>query len=238
MHPVINETVSREHPTYAVIVAGGQGTRMGSAIPKQFLELNGKPVLYYALKAFLDAVPAIRLVLVLPPHQISYAHIVLQHFPEGPDITVVAGGETRFHSVRNGLEAITVSGSVVMVHDGVRPLVSGALIRRCLEQAVMKGSAIPAIAVTDSIRMVGEETSSPVDRSRLRIVQTPQAFRSEILLPAFRQPFQEGFTDEATVVEAYGTRVFLADGERSNLKITTPEDLLIASGLLARIAGE
>jgi len=229
------KTVSKEIPTYAVIVAGGQGTRMGSAIPKQFLELNGKPVLYYTLRAFLDAVPAIRLVLVLPPHQISYAHIVLQHFPEGLDITVIAGGETRFHSVRNGLGAIPAAGAVVMVHDGVRPLVSGALIRRCLEQALVKGSAIPAIPVTDSIRMLGEGTSSPVDREKLRIVQTPQTFRSEILLPAFQQPFRDDFTDEATVVEAYGTEVFLADGERSNLKITTPGDLLIAGGLLARL---
>jgi 2-C-methyl-D-erythritol 4-phosphate cytidylyltransferase len=206
---------------------------MGTAIPKQFLELGGRPILCHTIQAFQQAIPGIRLILVLPPHQISYAHMVLQFFPEGLDITVVAGGESRFHSVRNGLDAIIDPSGIIMVHDGVRPLVSMDLIRRCREQALETGSAIPVIPVTDSIRMVEDVTSVPIDRSSLRIVQTPQAFRADILLSAFEQPYEARFTDEATVVEARGTTVSLISGARSNLKITTPEDLLIATAILA-----
>lgn len=217
---------------YAVIVAGGQGTRMGTAMPKQFLELEGKPVLQHTLQAFIDALPGVHLVLVLPPHQISYAQMILQAFPERIDLTIVAGGATRFHSVQNGLKGIPEDG-IILVHDGVRPLASTALIQRCYHQATEKGSAIPAIPVADSMRLADEDgSSSPVDRSRLRIIQTPQTFKASVLLPAFEQPYQDGFTDEATVVEAYGDEIFLTEGERSNIKITTPEDLVIAAALL------
>ncbi len=216
---------------YAVIVAGGQGTRMGTAMPKQFLELEGKPVLHHTLQAFIDALPGVHLILVLPAHQVSYAQMVLQTFPARIDLTIVTGGETRFHSVKNGLQGIPEDG-IILVHDGVRPLVTPALIQRCYRQAVEKGSAIPAIPVTDSMRLINDEGSEPVDRSQLRIIQTPQTFRASVLLPAFDQPYSEGFTDEATVVEAYGDEVFLTEGERSNLKITTPEDMMIAAALL------
>jgi 2-C-methyl-D-erythritol 4-phosphate cytidylyltransferase len=216
---------------YAVIVAGGQGTRMGTAMPKQFLELEGRPVLHHTLQAFIDALPGIHLILVLPAHQVSYAQMILQTFPERIDLTIVTGGETRFHSVKNGLQGIPEDG-IILVHDGVRPLASRELIQRCYRQAVEKGSAIPAIAVADSMRLVNDEGSEPVDRSQLRIIQTPQAFRASVLLPAFDQPYAESFTDEATVVEAYGDEVFLVEGERSNLKITTPEDMAIAAALL------
>lgn len=216
---------------YAVIVAGGQGTRMGTAMPKQFLELEGKPVLHHTLQAFIDALPGVHLILVLPAHQVSYAQMVLQTFPARIDLTIVTGGETRFHSVKNGLQGIPEDG-IILVHDGVRPLVTPTLIQRCYRQAVEKGSAIPAIPVTDSMRLINDEGSEPVDRSQLRIIQTPQTFRASVLLPAFDQPYSEGFTDEATVVEAYGDEVFLTEGERSNLKITTPEDMVIAAALL------
>jgi len=218
-------------PIYAVIVAGGQGVRMGTALPKQFLELAGRPVLSHTLQAFMDALPGVRLILVLPPQQLSYAQMVLQQLPNRTDITVVSGGATRFHSVQHGLDAVTEAG-IVLVHDGVRPLVSRELIQRCCAQAQEKGSAIPAIPVTDSMRIVTGDRSEPVDRSALRIIQTPQTFRTEILLPAYRQPFRESFTDEATVVEAYGGQVSLVEGERTNIKITTPEDLRIAEALL------
>lgn len=218
-------------PTYAVIVAGGQGTRMGTAIPKQFLDLEGKPVLYHTLKAFLDAIPGIHLVLVLPAHQISYAQMVLQAFPERIDITIVAGGDTRFQSVKNGLQGLPEE-SIIMVHDGVRCLVTPALIRRCHEDALLQGSAIPVVPVTDSMRLVREGGSEPVDRTALRIIQTPQTFKGALLLPAFEQEYREAFTDEATVVEAAGGTVYLTEGEKSNLKITTPEDLVLASVLL------
>lgn len=216
---------------FAVLVAGGKGLRMGSALPKQFLPLNEKPILYHTIKAFREAYSDIHLILVLPQDQLSFAQMVLQCFPERIDLTIVAGGHTRFHSVQNGLQA-TRDNSIIFVHDGVRPLVSAELIRRCYEQAIEKGSAIPAIAVSDSIRMIDGDTNKPVDREKLRSIQTPQTFRSEIILPAFAQTYSEAFTDEATVVEAHGSEVHLIEGEKSNIKVTTPEDMVLAEALL------
>lgn len=216
---------------YAVIVAGGKGVRMGSAVPKQFLPLNGHPILYHTIKAFADAYADMQLVLVLPQDQLSYAQMVLQSFPERIDITIVAGGETRYHSVQNGLKVVD-ENSIVFVHDGVRPLVSTALIQRCYEQAADKGSAIPAIPVADSMRILEDEDSRPIDREQMRIIQTPQTFKAEVILPAFQQEYQVAFTDEATVVEAYGDNVYLVDGEKSNIKVTTPEDMIVAEALL------
>lgn len=218
-------------PVYAVIVAGGQGTRMGTAVPKQFLELHGKPVLYHAIQAFRSAFQNIHILLVLPPHQISYAQMVLQSFEERIDITLIGGGETRFHSVQNGLEGIP-EDAIVMVHDGVRPLVSTALIRKCYEQALERGSAIPAIAATDSMRILEGDSSKPLERNNIRLIQTPQVFKASILLPAMQQAYQDAFTDEATVVEMYGVPIFLTEGEKHNIKITTPEDLTIAEALM------
>jgi 2-C-methyl-D-erythritol 4-phosphate cytidylyltransferase len=216
---------------YTVIVAGGKGARMGTAVPKQFLPLGEHPVLHYTIKAFASAYPDMHVVLVLPADQLSYAQIILQSFPERIDLTIVSGGETRFHSVQNGLKAVE-GEAVVFVHDGARPLVTPALIQRCYEQAIEKGSAIPAITVAESMRMVESERNIPINRDHLRVIQTPQTFRSEIILPAFEQEYKESFTDEATVVEAHGTKVYLVEGERSNIKVTTPEDMVIATALL------
>jgi len=204
---------------------------MGNALPKQFLDLAGKPVLYHTLKAFIDALPGANIILVLPIHQISYAQMVLQAFEERIDLTIVAGGETRYHSVQNGLAGLP-EDSIIMVHDGVRPLVSRELILRCHQDAVIHGSAIPALTATDSMRLVQVNASIPLNRDRVRIIQTPQTFKGSVLLPAFRQPFNESFTDEASVVEAAGGTVFLTEGEKRNLKITTPEDLVIAGALI------
>jgi 2-C-methyl-D-erythritol 4-phosphate cytidylyltransferase len=223
--------VQQNPRTFAVITAGGQGTRMGTALPKQFLELNGKPVLYHTIRAFMTAIPDIEIILVLPPHQISYAQMVLQAFEDRIDLTIVAGGETRYHSVQQGLKGLP-EDSIIMVQDGVRPLASIDLIRRCYDQALALGSAIPAIPATDSMRMVEGEESYPLDRSRVRIVQTPQTFRGNVLLPAFQQAYSEAFTDEASVVEAAGGTVFLVTGEQRNIKITTPEDMAIAEALM------
>jgi len=219
---------------YAVIVAGGNGTRMGTALPKQFLELAGKPVLYHTLRAFVDALPDVHLILVLPAHQLSYAQMALQAFgDERIDVELVSGGETRFHSVQNGLSAVP-EDAVVGVHDGVRCLATPGLIRRCFAQAVELGSAIPAVSMADSVREVLDDvTSRPIDRSKLRAIQTPQTFRASILLPAYQQTWREDFTDEATVVEAFGGTVHLIEGKRSNLKITTPDDLMLAESILA-----
>jgi 2-C-methyl-D-erythritol 4-phosphate cytidylyltransferase len=217
--------------SYAVIVAGGAGTRMGTAVPKQFLPLAGKPVLYHTISAFLEALPGVHIILVLPEQQISYAQMVLGSFTEGIDITIVAGGETRFHSVQNGLKDVP-EDSIILVHDGVRPLCSPELIRACYQQALEHGSAIPAIPVADSIRKLNHGGSEPVDRSLLRSIQTPQTFQASVLLHAYQQSYQVSFTDEATVVEAAGGVVDLIDGEKSNIKITTPEDFLIAEALI------
>lgn len=222
---------------YVIIVAGGKGVRMNSAIPKQFLPLLEKPVLYYSINAFRQAFSDIHIVLVLPEDQLSYAQMVLSAFPERIDVTIVTGGETRYHSVQNGLKVVEKE-AVVFVHDGVRPLVSAELIRRCYEQAVDKGSAVPALRIAESIRMVNDtdDSSEAIDRDLLCSIQTPQTFRSDIILPAFKQPYQRAFTDEATVVEAHGMNVYLVEGERRNIKVTTPEDMLIAEAFLKQEA--
>ncbi|WP_160713399.1 2-C-methyl-D-erythritol 4-phosphate cytidylyltransferase [Chitinophaga solisilvae] len=215
----------------AIIVAGGSGTRMQSAVPKQFLDLAGKPVLHHTIAAFVQAYPDMEIVLVLPEMHFSHAESILQAFDTLPAVTMVQGGETRFHSVKNGLD--TVSGdAVVFVHDGVRPLVSATLIHTCYEAALSHGSAIPVIDMKDSIREISGEKNMAVDRDRYKIIQTPQTFLSELILPAFALPYDPLFTDEATVVERLGQPVHLVAGEESNIKITKPLDLTVAAALL------
>ncbi len=216
---------------YAVIVAGGMGARMASAVPKQFLLLHHQPVLWHTLRAFIAAFEDIELIVVLPEEHLEKGKEIAASLHTRQHIIFTKGGATRFHSVQNGLQHITRPG-IVFVHDGVRCLVSPQLIRRCYEQAVAKGSAVPAIAATDSIRIVTDGAHRVADRALVRIIQTPQTFRSELLLPAFNQAYTEAFTDEATVVEASGQPVFLIEGEYNNIKITRPADLLIAAQLL------
>jgi len=216
---------------YVVIVAGGKGARMGNVIPKQFLPLQGKPMLCYSIEAFVTAIPGIQLILVLPPDELSAAAAVLKPYLSNIAITYIGGGETRYHSVQNGLSCIKDDG-IVFVHDGARPLVSTELIERCYEQTIKKGSAIPAIPVVESMRQVTGDESKPVSRDHLRVIQTPQTFSTHIVLPAFKQAYLPSFTDEATVVEVSGIKVYLIDGERNNIKITTPEDMIIAAAFI------
>lgn len=220
-----------EYKKVAIIVAGGSGTRMQNAVPKQFLDLSGKPVLYHTIAAFAAAFPDMEIVLVLPEAHFTFANHLLQAFDPLPAITIVKGGETRFHSVKNGLQQVK-EPAVVFVHDGVRPLVSAALIRACYEAALSHGSAIPVIDMKDSIREISAGSNAAVDRDRFRIIQTPQTFLSELILPAFELPYDPLFTDEATVVERLGHPVYLLPGEESNIKITKPLDLTIAAALL------
>lgn len=215
----------------AIIVAGGSGTRMGSAVPKQFLELSGKPVLWHTVNAFANAFADIQIVLVLPEAHFDYVKPWLHEFNTVTAVTLVKGGDTRFHSVKNGLNEVKTP-AVVFVHDGVRPLISTVLIRSCYEAALEKGSAIPVIDMKDSIRQLEGEGNKAVDREQFKIIQTPQTFLSEWLLPAFSLPYDPLFTDEATVVERQGHRVHLVPGEEANIKITRPLDLTIASALL------
>ncbi len=218
---------------YAVIVAGGVGTRMGAAIPKQFLLLNGKPVLYYTLHTFLQAYSDLQVIIVLPEEYVSAGQEIIDAYFDYNRIQITIGGHTRFHSVQNGLQLVTEE-SIVFVHDAVRCLLSVDLVKRCYEAALEHGAAIPVISSKDSVRLVTGEENKAVERTQVKLVQTPQTFHSKILLPAFAIDYKDKFTDEATVVEAYGIKMHLLEGEEKNIKITTPEDLQLAAVLLAK----
>mgnify|MGYP003286547812 FL=1 len=219
---------------YAIIVAGGFGTRMGSNTPKQFLMLHDKPVLYYTLKTFLDAYDDLEVILVLPEEYTEMGREIIDAYFDYNRIKITAGGETRFHSVQNGLQLVQ-QDSIVFVHDGVRCLVSTDLIHRCYHAALEAGSAIPVMPVRESVRLLTEDDSEAIDRTTVVTVQTPQTFHSKILLPAFEIDFKERFTDEATVVEAFGLKISLVPGEEHNIKITRPIDLQIAEALLDEV---
>ncbi len=216
---------------YAVIVAGGIGKRMGNTIPKQFLLLKGKAVLWYTVDTFLRAYDDMKIILVLPDQYIEKGKLIANSFAENKRIEIIIGGDTRFHSVQCGLKHVE-ENSVVFVHDAVRCLVSVPLIQRCYKTALEKGSAIPAVTATDSIRILNNSEHYVADRTQVRIIQTPQTFLSNIILPAFEKNYTDAFTDEATVVEANGTKVFLTEGEYDNIKITRPLDMMIAAIIL------
>jgi 2-C-methyl-D-erythritol 4-phosphate cytidylyltransferase len=216
---------------YAIIVAGGSGNRMGGAIPKQFILLKDKPVLYYTLKTFLDSYADLQIILVLPVAYTDMGQEIIDAFFDKERVRITAGGDTRFQSVKNGL-ALIEEESIIFVHDGVRCLLSQELIHRCYTQALETGTAIPAIVSKDSIRLINEEGNEAFDRNKVMLIQTPQTFHSKIVLPAFQIDYKDKFTDEATVVEAYGMKVSLVEGEDNNIKITRPVDLLIAEKIL------
>jgi 2-C-methyl-D-erythritol 4-phosphate cytidylyltransferase len=223
---------------YAVIVAGGAGLRMGTPVPKQFLLIHGKPVLFYTLAVFLEAYEDLEIILVAPAEHPEAAWAIVNAMGAAHRIKLVAGGVTRFHSVQNGLEPIRGEEAVIFVHDGVRCLLSVDLVHRCYEQALEFGSAVPVVDSKDSIRLLTGDGNKPVDRSKVKLVQTPQTFLSTILLPAYETEYRLEFTDEATVVEAAGHPVHLVEGQPNNIKITTPGDLAVAGHLLAvRAAG-
>jgi len=219
---------------YVIIVAGGFGTRMNNSVPKQFLLLAGKPVLFHTINAFFSYNNEISIILVLPSSQISKwkelcdeNHLTIPH-------NIVEGGETRFHSVKNGLKSIEEAG-LIAIHDGVRPLVSNETISRVYNTAEKLGTAIPVLSVNDSIREISNKTNKSVNRNNLKIVQTPQCFKSEIINKAYQQSYNEMFTDDATVVEKTGEEIFLVDGNNENIKITTAIDLLIAENLIQQL---
>jgi 2-C-methyl-D-erythritol 4-phosphate cytidylyltransferase len=219
---------------YAIIVAGGTGSRMGGALPKQFMTLRDRPVLYYSLKAFLEAYDDLDIILVLPAAFTDMGEEIIDAYFDKERIKIAIGGDTRFQSVKNGLKLVERE-SIVFVHDAVRCLASVDLIHRCYELALETGTAVPAIRSRDSVRILNDEGSGVIDRDRVMLVQTPQTFHSKILLPAFDIDYKDKFTDEATVVEAYGLRVSLAEGEETNIKITRPIDLLIAEKVIEQL---
>jgi 2-C-methyl-D-erythritol 4-phosphate cytidylyltransferase len=217
---------------YTVIVAGGSGTRMNNTIPKQFLLLHGKPVLYYTIKTFLQAYDDLQIILVLPEEYVAAGQEIIDAFFDYNRIQITIGGRTRFHSVQNGLQLVNEE-SIVFVHDAVRCLVSVDLIHRCYDTAIENGSAIPVIDSKDSVRLITEDGNEALERSAIKLVQTPQTFHSKILLPAYQIDYKDKFTDEAAVVEAFGLKVQLIKGEENNFKITSPVDLIIAEYLLS-----
>jgi 2-C-methyl-D-erythritol 4-phosphate cytidylyltransferase len=219
---------------YAIIVAGGNGSRMNSTIPKQFLMLKGKPVLYYAINTFLETYDDCKIILVLAEEHIGMGQEIVDAFFDYKRIAITKGGRTRFHSVQNGLAQIQDEDSVIFVHDAVRPILGAALINRCYESVLKFGSAIPVVDCKDSVRMITEDGNEAIERSNIKLVQTPQVFHGKILLPAFFNiDYKDKFTDEASVVEAFGLKVSLVEGDDANIKITKPTDLIIAESLLA-----
>lgn len=215
----------------ALIVAGGKGLRMGSELPKQFLPIGGKPVLMRTLEAFHRFDEKMQIILVLPREQQDFWRELCEE--HGFDIKhlIADGGETRFHSVKNGLALVSGIG-VVGIHDGVRPFVSQEVIARCFREAVVRKAVIPVIDVVETVRHLTESGSETVSRNDYKLVQTPQVFDADLLKRAYEQEFTPFFTDDASVVEAMGVPVYLVEGNRENIKITTPFDLKVASALL------
>ena len=218
---------------YVIIVAGGKGLRMGSDIPKQFLPIGGKPVLMRTLERFRQYSPTLQIILVLPKAQQDYWQELCKEYDFKVEYQLADGGETRFHSVQNGLAKIPDDAEgVVGVHDGVRPFPSIDVIRNCYETARTAKAVIPVIPIVETVRHLQATTSVTVPRNDFRLVQTPQCFDIQLLKAANQQPYCDNFTDDASVVESYGYQITLAEGNRENIKITTPYDLKIAEVLI------
>ena len=214
---------------YAIIVAGGKGLRMGGDLPKQFLPVDGKPVLMRTIERFREYSPNLAIILVLPKSQQDYWRELCVKHDFRADISIADGGDTRFASVKSGLSLVPANANgVVAVHDGVRPFASVEVIARCYNTARRTGAAIPVVPVVDTLRHTSGAT---VPRSEYRLVQTPQAFGAQLLHEAYRQDYTPAFTDDASVVEAAGHVVTLVEGNRENIKITTPFDLVVAEAL-------
>lgn len=217
---------------FVVIVAGGSGLRMGSDIPKQFLNLNGKPILMHTIELFASIIPMPDIVLVLPQNQMErWNKLSFEHNFNIP-VTLVAGGDTRFLSVKNGLSKIPFYNSLVAIHDGVRPLVSKQVIEKCYATAAIKGNAVPVIKPVESVRLFDGNTTKSIDRNSVLLVQTPQVFKSELIKKCYDATVQSSFTDDASVVESKGYPICTVEGNKENIKITTPFDLQIAEMLL------
>ncbi len=222
---------------YAIIVAGGTGTRMKDEVPKQFILLNGKPVILYSIEAFYLYDPSVQIVLVIHPDYLSLWKQFIREFNITIPFEVVEGGKTRFDSVKNGLKFIEDDGFVA-VHDAARPVINGYFLKNLFSAASSYGSAIPVVPVTDTIRIIDGETSHQQDRTFLRAIQTPQVFKVSELQRAYMQPYEPNFTDDGSVMESAGFPVHLAEGRRGNIKITHVEDLALAEVLIKNLTTE
>lgn len=217
---------------FVLIVAGGKGNRMNSKLPKQFLEINGRPILMHTFDTFLNYDSELIFVLVLPKEEVDTWNDLCKKHQFQVDYKLAFGGETRFYSVKNGLDVLPDVG-VVFIHDGVRPLVSKQTLKNCFETAKRKGNALPVISVPESIRMKMGKNSSAVDRSKYFLVQTPQTFETGMIKEAYQKAETDTFTDDATVLEDAGETIHLVEGNRENIKITFPEDLILAKSILS-----
>lgn len=217
--------------TGVIIVAGGSGRRMGGALPKQFMMLDNEPILARSINRIHEALPAAEIVVVLPEEHVELWKNIAARFDVARH-KIALGGKERFHSVKSGLAALSEGIRTIAIHDAVRPLVSKKLIIKLLLAAEKSVAVIPAVAPIDSYRIVEGDDSRIIDRSALRMVQTPQVFHAEALRAAYEQPFSSTFTDDASVMEAAGHKVTLVEGERENIKITTPSDMLIAEAII------
>ncbi|MDR3093129.1 MAG: 2-C-methyl-D-erythritol 4-phosphate cytidylyltransferase [Bacteroidales bacterium] len=224
---------SKKNQKYALLVAGGSGLRMQSDIPKQFMELCGLPVLMHTIRLFRSYDADIPILVVLPALQISQWEQLCSHYCFSTPHQIVAGGETRFHSVKNGLATLPAEGWVA-IHDGVRPLTSHATISACFRDAERYGNAIPSISVVDTVRETTGDNSHALNRYRLRLIQTPQVFDLALIQEAYRQDFFPEFTDDASVLEKAGHIIHLTEGNRENIKITTPLDMKVAEAVMTR----
>ena len=220
-----------------IIVAGGSGKRMGGALPKQFALVGGEPILARTINAFHKALPTSRMVVVLPAEHISFWKNFSARFNVAKH-SVVEGGKERFHSVRNGIESLSDAVDLIAVQDGVRPFATKEMILRIVECAAQNGAAIPVVNAIDSYRIVEGEESRIIDRTPLRIVQTPQIFAAPILRAAYDTPFRSEFTDDASVVEYSGEKISLCEGEYFNIKITSPTDMILAEAIARELNAE
>ncbi|REJ82993.1 MAG: 2-C-methyl-D-erythritol 4-phosphate cytidylyltransferase [Bacteroidetes bacterium] len=218
---------------YVVIVAGGSGTRMGSKTPKQLMEIHGKPIIAHAIERFIAAIPDIRIILSLSDEARRFLDVYQAKAGNIPGIVKVNGGPTRYHSSLAGLKLVP-ENVTVGIHDAVRPLLSTNLIERCYKEAKIFGSAVPCVSLKDSLRQVSDGISVSRDRSEFQLVQTPQCFDSSLLKRAFNKGYRDEFTDEASVFEYAGNSIHITEGEPWNIKITYPEDIIVASALMMR----
>lgn len=219
---------------YAIIVAGGSGSRMNSDIPKQYLELRGTPIIVHTIKRFIEYSKNISIICCVHSNYVDFAEGLMQKYFPNYKIKIVVGGETRFHSVKNGLNTIEDRNSLVAVHDAARPLVSVDTIKGCFVSAGKNGSGIPVVKVSESLREIEGDKSNSINRDNYRVVQTPQCFKTETLQLAFNTEYKTAFTDDATVYEHAGHSVNLVDGNIENIKITQPSDLIVAEALLKK----
>ncbi len=222
-----------KHPIfYAIIVAGGTGKRMNSLLPKQFLTVAGKPILMHTIEKFHKSQYQPKIILVLSPQDLETWKMQIEEFGFKIPYSIVSGGKERFFSVKNALDTITETNAFVAIHDAVRPLVSLSTIDNCYKNAIAKGNAITVIGSKDSVRIAADDKTRAIPRSQVYLVQTPQTFSAEQLKIGYEQEFSDDFTDDASVVEKAGYRIFLEEGDHFNIKITYQEDLVVAEALL------